>query len=378
MKQSMLTAPALREALDYDPDTGVFTWKKPPSSRVRVGQEAGNVGTNGRRSIGLSIGDNGERHLAHRLAWLWLNNEWPDGNVVPKNGDYLDVSADNLVLEAPAVTASKGSMARSYNSTSGVKGVSFDKSRGNWQAYIQRGYGMRSLGRFDTLEGAVAARRAAEIASPPSATIISAELSAEALQRAKDRRVWLRAQKDSGGHTSWPSRTACLAEVGRPPTERHRLTAIRQDDFVGPGNWEWAEGPLSSRKMGRGTYDKEHRRQFPMVHRGHNLKRDFGITLAQYQAIFVAQGGACASCKMPEEDRRDGNAKWLAVDHDHKTGAIRGLLCTACNTGIGQFVDDPALLRAAADYLDRHAAQTAPNDSVVIPLNVRGRRNKIA
>jgi len=61
------------------------------------------------------------------------------------------------------------------------------------------------------------------------------------------------------------------------------------------------------------------------------LKARFGITLEQYDEMFNAQDGACKICKNPEtiENRR------LAVDHDHSTGKIRGLLCFKCNTIVG-------------------------------------------
>lgn len=80
--------------------------------------------------------------------------------------------------------------------------------------------------------------------------------------------------------------------------------------------------------------------------RGVHLKRNFGITAAEYQARVSAQGGLCAICD--QEPR-----KALAVDHDHVTGAIRGLLCHACNLGLGQFGDDIARLRKALMYLER-------------------------
>lgn len=73
------------------------------------------------------------------------------------------------------------------------------------------------------------------------------------------------------------------------------------------------------------------------------LRSRFGITLADYNAIAKAQGGVCAVCCQPAV---------LAVDHCHSTGKVRGLLCMPCNTAIGQFRDDPALLRAAALYVE--------------------------
>lgn len=61
--------------------------------------------------------------------------------------------------------------------------------------------------------------------------------------------------------------------------------------------------------------------------------------------MLAAQGGLCAVCQ---------EALAVHVDHDHATGAVRDLLCFNCNGGLGQFRDDPELLRAAAAYVERH------------------------
>jgi hypothetical protein len=92
--------------------------------------------------------------------------------------------------------------------------------------------------------------------------------------------------------------------------------------------------------------DKEAYRRY---RRAHHINKKFGLSTEQYDAMLAAQGGHCAQCPWPDKPY-----KRLAVDHDHKTGRIRGLLCADCNRGIGLFGDDPARLRAAADYLDRH------------------------
>lgn len=80
------------------------------------------------------------------------------------------------------------------------------------------------------------------------------------------------------------------------------------------------------------------------------LQRTFGITIDEYEERLKKQNGVCAICKQPEIRRRN---KLLSVDHDHDTGFVRGLLCGACNTGIGQLHDSPKLLREAIAYLEK-------------------------
>lgn len=82
------------------------------------------------------------------------------------------------------------------------------------------------------------------------------------------------------------------------------------------------------------------------------LKSKFGINKEQYREILVRQRNKCAICgKVNQENSIDG--KSFAVDHDHKTGKIRGLLCTRCNPGLGFFNDDTKLLRKAINYLKK-------------------------
>lgn len=79
--------------------------------------------------------------------------------------------------------------------------------------------------------------------------------------------------------------------------------------------------------------------------RTYHLKRRYGITAEEADAMLAAQGGLCAVCR---------TAPAAHVDHDHETGRVRQLLCFTCNGGLGQFRDDPAVLRAAARYVERH------------------------
>lgn len=78
--------------------------------------------------------------------------------------------------------------------------------------------------------------------------------------------------------------------------------------------------------------------------RRQNLRRQHGLTLEQYETMLGQQSGGCAICGV-------GNPPTLAVDHNHKTGKIRGLLCAKCNTGLGGFRDDTSLLCRAIAYL---------------------------
>jgi hypothetical protein len=88
-------------------------------------------------------------------------------------------------------------------------------------------------------------------------------------------------------------------------------------------------------------------RNNPEAIRRRNLGR-YGLTLEQFDAMLTAQGGVCALCGT---DQPGGRGNRFCVDHDHITGAVRGLLCTHCNKGIGYFRDDPALLLKATTYL---------------------------
>ena len=80
---------------------------------------------------------------------------------------------------------------------------------------------------------------------------------------------------------------------------------------------------------------------------GH-LKRTHGITLEEYEAMVVAQKGRCKIC-----GRRPTEGKSFHIDHDHVTGRVRGLLCSACNHALGLFGDSPQRLQRAATYVWR-------------------------
>jgi hypothetical protein len=79
------------------------------------------------------------------------------------------------------------------------------------------------------------------------------------------------------------------------------------------------------------------------------LKHRYGITLEGYHRLLQEQGGGCAICGAAENGLKKN--KMLCVDHDHASGAVRGLLCDRCNKAIGYLNDDPALVGRALAYL---------------------------
>jgi hypothetical protein len=85
------------------------------------------------------------------------------------------------------------------------------------------------------------------------------------------------------------------------------------------------------------------------------LKKKYGLTAAEYDALLADQGGGCAICAGIEPGGR-WNTRFF-VDHDHITGAVRGLLCNRCNVVLGNADDDPDRLRRAAAYLEEEVCK---------------------
>lgn len=119
---------------------------------------------------------------------------------------------------------------------------------------------------------------------------------------------------------------------------------------------EWAErNPEKYREMTRAKSRNYRARLTPEERKALTLKGNrgqwpklYGITAAQFDVMLAEQNGVCAICGQ-------NHGKTLHVDHDHATGKVRQLLCGPCNTSLGGFRDDPALLESAIAYLRRHA-----------------------
>ena len=99
----------------------------------------------------------------------------------------------------------------------------------------------------------------------------------------------------------------------------------------------------------RKAYNRSHKLQ--IVER--TLRHKYSITTEEYNSKLYEQNGQCAICGSETTGHRMQSN--LLVDHDHKTGKIRGLLCSKCNRGLGQFDDDPELMMSAIRYIQQYA-----------------------
>lgn len=143
--------------------------------------------------------------------------------------------------------------------------------------------------------------------------------------------------------------------VGVRPT-RHSLRRLDTTKPIGPDNWYWKK-PIANDDPAK--YQRVWRANNPERAKTHNLKKSYGIDLQQYEVMGAAQNWNCAICGGKETTKdKDGGPRMMPVDHDHKTGKVRALLCTQCNRGLGMFSDNIEKLKAAATYLEKHLAPT--------------------
>lgn len=153
-----LTAEFVRSILDYGEQSGEFRWRErttaPREWNTRyAGTIAGSINALGYRQINIS----GTLYYAHRLAWLAMTGEWPTNEIDHKDLDKANNRFTNL---REATHGENGRNRRAYASnTSGAKGVCWDKSRKKWLVSIQVDGKQTSLGRFETMEEAIKARK---------------------------------------------------------------------------------------------------------------------------------------------------------------------------------------------------------------------------
>lgn len=163
------------------------------------------------------------------------------------------------------------------------------------------------------------------------------------------------ANRTTGLDPRWNDFWTFVADVSPKPSGA-RLYKLRPGDPYSRSNFEWRK-PITTvdQRRDKNAYMRDWHRNRPAKSRNNELRRNFGISLADYEQRLAAQNGVCAVCKGPERtvDRRTDKPFPLAVDHCHDTSKVRGLLCSHCNRGLGSFEDNPERLRAAALYLEQ-------------------------
>lgn len=156
MAKAYPTQDLLHALLNYDPLTGIFTWRSvvAPQTRIKVGCNAGTISAHGYLVIGIDR----RQYPAHRLAWIYMAGALPAHQVDHKDKDRTNNRWSNL-REA---THSQNQMnKRSSRKTSGLKGTTYSAHRRKWQAQIRHNKKTFSLGYFATTELAHQAYREA-------------------------------------------------------------------------------------------------------------------------------------------------------------------------------------------------------------------------
>lgn len=150
MSSKLVTAAQVRERLNYDPQTGVFSWRVKPRS-AKHGEAPGGYDRHGYLMISIGY----RKYFAHRLAWLYVTGEWPREEIDHINGRTGDNRFDNL-REATRRQDLMNTRPHKGN-RSGIKGVSWYPQTSRWHARIQFKGKQRSLGYYHSRDDAAAA-----------------------------------------------------------------------------------------------------------------------------------------------------------------------------------------------------------------------------
>lgn len=348
-----LTHDRLTEVLGFDSATGVFVWKVALSNRMKVGSRAGvfHVASGGRY-----ISVDGEKFMAHRLAFFYVNARWPNTDVRPVDGNYDNCAISNL-QEVSRVALAHG-RGKNKDNKSGYLGVSQGK-RGKWQASITWNYKCISLGaNFETPEAA------SEVYAEAESRLKAASSSSDADGVIKELRLW-KAQRTawrllerSGDRHSWESFEHFCRDVTDVPVMRYAMAAIDASRPIASDNFRWAFPAGANRRTPEGIAEHNRARRGSDHRRDRAFRKNYGIDFPTYQKMLIEQKGVCAICEQPETKLQFGSIRMLSVDHNHTTGAVRGLLCGNCNMAIGYACDSQDILRKAIAYLNRHSGDS--------------------
>ena len=145
-------------------------------------------------------------------------------------------------------------------------------------------------------------------------------------------------QKD--GHVSQCK--SCIKQYHANHYKQNREVILKR-------NADWVQNNPEKSKQRQDKWIKNNPHKQEMKSRKSHLKQTYGITLAEYDTMLTEQKGLCGICG---EDNVAYKKKHLCVDHCHKTGKIRGLLCDACNIALGKLRDSKQRLLNAISYLE--------------------------
>ncbi len=133
--------------------------------------------------------------------------------------------------------------------------------------------------------------------------------------------------------------------------EYARVLRERDREKYNESHRNWDRANADKRKKRHRAYRENNLEKVKRSARGSLLRRRYGLSEEDYLNRLEAQGGVCAGCHSPNPRNREFN-----VDHDHRTGFPRGLLCDKCNMAIGLLDDSPDRLQALIDYLKHWAS----------------------
>lgn len=146
----MLNLRRLKQVLWYDPATGLFRWRKPTSTRMHVGDTAGNTNKLGYLVICIDY----HKYLGHRLAWFYTKGRWPKAEIDHRRGK----SNRFTNLREANSSQNKHNSKRRVDNTSGVRGISWFERTKRWRAYINLKGRQVHLGYFTSFRAAKLAR----------------------------------------------------------------------------------------------------------------------------------------------------------------------------------------------------------------------------